>query len=133
MAVTAYETDRRERAARLGTVAADAHVITVLHRRTTDGDAYAPLITFTTPGGDRISFTGPATADPSVYWIGQTLRILYPPRDPARAVLDRRGLRYTRNALAFGGAFALTVLGAYVAWYARARVARVDAGVRRRR
>ena len=107
-------------------------MVTLLHRRTEDGDAYAPLIAFTTGAGERVSFTAPATTDPSAYWIGQNLRILYPPQDPAHAMLDRRGLRYTRNALTFGGAFVLIALGAYVAWYARTRVAHVDWGVRRR-
>jgi hypothetical protein len=132
IAVTAYEIDRRERDARRGTIAADGQVITVLHRQTEDGDAYAPLIAFSTRTGERVSFTGPATADPSVYWIGQTLRIMYPPWDPAHAMLDRRGRRYARNALAFGAAFVLVLLGGYVAWYARTRVAHVDVSVRRR-
>jgi hypothetical protein len=132
IAVTMYETDRRARAARSGTLAASGRVITVLHRSTDDGDVYAPLIVFSTRAGERVSFTGPATDSPSVYWIGQDVNILYPPWDPVHAMLDRRGVRYTRYAIAYGGAFALAALGAYVAWYARTRVAHIDVGVRRR-
>ncbi len=132
IAVTVFETERRQRAARSGTVAANGQVVTVLHRRTEDGDAYAPVIAFSTRAGARVSFTGPATGDPSAYWIGKSVRILYPPWDPPHAMLERRGVRYTRNAIAYGGAFALAALGAYVAWYARTRVAHIDVGVRRR-
>jgi hypothetical protein len=132
IAVTVYETDRRQGEARQGTIAAGGHVVTVLHRHTEDGEAYAPVIAFSTRAGQRVSFTGPATDDPSAYWIGQSVSILYPPWDPPHAMIERRGLRYTRNAIAYGGAFVLAALGAYVAWYARTRIAHIDVGVRRR-
>jgi hypothetical protein len=77
-----------------------------------------PLVAFTLPNGDRVSFTATSVAR-NEYRVGHAVDVLYRPDLPSDAVIDRPRARWTRNALLGVAAAAMMALGAYVAWYAR--------------
>ena len=110
--------NRQEAQALAGWQRADGTVIELLKRRTIDGEVVTPLVAFTTGGGERISFTANVTAAPSEYFPTARVPVLYHPDHPQDARVDVRSRRWTRNALAAGGALILLGLGGYVAWYA---------------
>ncbi len=118
----ALDADRKDRQLRRDALSAEGTVVAQIKQQTPDGDAFAPLIAFTTAAGERVSFTA-KPVDPSVYWLGAKVRVLYPPGNPAAAAIDKTTSRRIRNLLAGGTALLLMALGGYVSWYAQ----RIDA------
>jgi Protein of unknown function (DUF3592) len=114
----AYQVNDREREQLRGWRRADGTVVELLKRRTIDGDVLVPLIAFTTASGERVSFTANPAGQDSPYYINGAVKVLYHPDHPQDARIDTSARRWTRNALAVGGALILLVLGGYVAWYA---------------
>jgi hypothetical protein len=96
----------------------DGTVVELLKRRTLDGEVTVPLIAFTTPSGERVSFTGPGDRKGPSLYVDAAIKLLYRPGNPQDVVIDASSRRWTRNALAGGAAVILMVLGGYVAWYA---------------
>lgn len=79
-----------------------------------------PLVTFTLPGGDRVSFTA-TNVGRDDYPEGRKVDVLYRADVPAAAVIDRPRARVARTALLAALAVMVMAFGAYVAWYARGR------------
>src|SRR5437763_1286809 len=77
-----------------------------------------PIVSFTLPGGDRISFTA-TNVGRDDYPAGKRVDVLYRVDNPSAATLDRPRARWVHNRLLGGLAIAVMALGAYVAWYAR--------------
>jgi hypothetical protein len=77
-----------------------------------------PVISFSLPGGDRVSFTATAVGRDD-YPEGKRVDVLYRLDEPSDAVLDRPHARWARTALLGLLSLAVMALGAYVAWYAR--------------
>lgn len=75
-----------------------------------------PIVTFTVPGGDRVSFTGtPARGYPD----GAAVPVLYRMDQPSNAIIDRPFVRWGRYA-ALGALSAMVMgVGAYIARAAR--------------
>jgi len=111
-----HQVNRREQEQLLGWQRASGTVVELLKRRSPDGEIVVPLVSFLTASGERVSFT--ARPGESPRYVNDTVEVLYRPDRPQDAVIDTRGRRWTRNALAGGVALALVLLGGYVAWYA---------------
>ena len=77
-----------------------------------------PLVTFTLPGGDRVSFTA-SNVGRDDYRVGKKVDVLYRPDLPSQAVVDRPRARWVRTALLGALSIAVMAFGAYVSWYAR--------------
>ena len=97
---------------------ADGTVIELLKRRSAEGDVTVPLIGFTTPKGDRVSFTAGTDVTGAGIYINAPIKVLYRAENPQEAFIDPTGRRLTRIAIAAAAALALMSLGGYVAWYA---------------
>jgi Protein of unknown function (DUF3592) len=82
-----------------------------------------PLVAFTLPSGDRITFTA-TTVGRDDYPVGKQVPVLYRMDRPSEAVIDRPGARWARHALVAVAALALTAFGGCLAWYARTYDAR---------
>ena len=117
MAGGVFQVNRQEQEQLLGWLRADGTVVELLTRRSPEGDRQIPLIAFTTPAGERISFTSkPSTGAP--YYVNDPVKVLYHPAHPQDALIDTSARRWSRNALAGGTALIFLGLGGYVAWYA---------------
>ena len=81
------------------------------------GDRVLQRTAFSTPDGERISFTV-STSRRLAGSVNDTVAVLYPPDDPRQAMVDHPGRRRLRNIGGSALALTLTLLGAYVAWYA---------------
>jgi hypothetical protein len=112
-----YQVNEQEEERLIGWLHADGTVVELLKRRSPAGDISIPLIAFTTPSGERISFSV-AGGKESTYYVTASVPVVYPPNHPQDAEIDQRARRWTRNALAGGAALILILLGGYVAWYA---------------
>jgi hypothetical protein len=93
------------------------------------GGAPRPVVTFTTPEGERIRFTSTARTGWRAPAVGDPVAVIYPIGLPTEARIDPIGLRRLRTAVAAAAGLLLTVLGGYVAWYARRRFARGPSAV----
>jgi hypothetical protein len=124
----ALEVDRRDREVRSGLLSAEGTVVAQIKRQTPEGPTFAPLISFVTAAGERISFTGNAT-DTSTYHLGAKVPVLYEPGNPAGARINTFGARRLRTLVAGVVAVLLMALGGYVAWYARQLDAQRSAGL----
>lgn len=80
-----------------------------------------PIVTFTLPGGDRVSFTGTSA---SGYPEGTKVPVLYRLDQPSNAIIDRPYIRWGRYGLLGGLALVVMIVGAYVAHAARNHDAR---------
>ena len=112
-----YQVNRQEQEQLRGWRRAEGTVVEILKRRSPEGEAVRPLVSFVTAAGERVSFTGKADAG-SVSYVNDRVAVLYHPDHPQDALIDTPARRWTRNALAGTGALLLLVLGGYVAWYA---------------
>jgi hypothetical protein len=75
-----------------------------------------PLVTFTLPGGDRVSFTGAGRGD---YAEGRHVDVLYQMDRPSNAIIDRPFIRWGRF-VALGVLSGIVMgVGAYIARAAR--------------
>jgi len=113
-----YQINREEQAQLQGWQRADGTVIELLTRRSPDGDRQVPVIAFTTPAGERISFTMNPPKGAAPYYINAPVEVIYHPDHPQDALIDGRARRWTRNALGGAAALVLLGLGGYVTWYA---------------
>lgn len=118
MAAGLYQTVWQEHERLRGWVGAEGTVVELLKRRTPDGEILAPIVAFTTKSGDRVSFTASVDGHHPPYYVSASVGVIYHPDHPQDALIDTRTRRWTRNALAGGGALILLALGGYVAWYA---------------
>ena len=112
--VGALEINRRERDRLQGWLRADGTVVALL----AGADGGRPQVAFIAANGERVGFTLPQPSRRQ-YVMGGHVPVLYRADQPGEARLDPRTARWTRNALAAGGALILMALGGYVAWYAR--------------
>ena len=113
-----YQVNEQEQERLHGWLHADGTVVELLKRRSPDGDLQVPLVAFTTASGERVSFTLSGAGKESSYYVTASVPVIYSPDHPQDALIDTRGRRWTRNALAGAGALILIGLGGYVAWYA---------------
>jgi uncharacterized protein DUF3592 len=77
-----------------------------------------PIVAFSLPGGDRVSFTA-AGVRLSDYPVGTQVDVLYRADLPSEAVIDRPRARWVRAGLLGALSFAVMAFGAYLSWYAR--------------
>lgn len=74
-------------------------------------------MTFTLPGGDRVTFTAGVGRDD--HGVGTKVDVLYRPGRPSEAVVDRPRARWARTGLLGALSLAVMALGGYISWYAR--------------
>jgi Protein of unknown function (DUF3592) len=84
-----------------------------------------PMVSFTLPTGDRVSFTA-RTVGRDDYPVGKNVDVLYRMDLSSDAVIDRPRARLARTGFVAVGAIALMAFGGYLAWYARNYDARRD-------
>jgi len=77
-----------------------------------------PMIAFTLPSGDRVTFTA-ANAGRDNYPVGKRVDVAYRIDRPAEAIIDSPHARFARHGLVALGALALMAFGAYLSWHAR--------------
>jgi Protein of unknown function (DUF3592) len=77
-----------------------------------------PVVSFSLPGGDRVSFTE-TNAGSGGYPVGREVDVLYRTDLPSNAVIDRPHARWMRLALLGALSAVVMAFGGYVAWYAR--------------
>jgi len=77
-----------------------------------------PIVTFSLPNGDRVSFTA-AGVGRNDYPTGKRVDVLYRADMPSEAVLDRPHARWARTGLLAALSLAVMALGGYVSWYER--------------
>jgi hypothetical protein len=77
-----------------------------------------PVVSFTLPGGDRVSFTA-TNVGRDDYPEGKKVAVLYRMDQPSNAIVDRPRARIARYALLGGLSLAVMALGAYVSRAAR--------------
>ena len=77
-----------------------------------------PVVSFTVPGGDRVSFTA-TNVGRDDYPEGKQVDVLYRIDQPSNAIVDRPRARAARYALLGGLSLAVMAVGAYVARAAR--------------
>lgn len=114
--VGTFELNRRERQALGGWLHTEGTVVELM--QSAPGAAGHPVVSFTTPAGDRIRFTPPRTGTVRQYVMDEQVPVVYDPDRPIEARIDPRTTRWTRNALATGASLILLCLGGYVAWFA---------------
>jgi uncharacterized protein DUF3592 len=114
--------ERRDRERRQAWLAATGTVVDVLPGPA-DGSP-RPVVSFTTPEGERVRFTPTGRSGWGRPAVGAAVPVIYPPGLPDQARIDPRGIRRLRLGIAAGASLLLTVLGGYVAWYAGRRDAR---------
>lgn len=107
--------DRQERERFSTWQRADGRITDVLP--SPSGDRVLQRTAFTSADGERISFAV-ATSRRLAGAVNDPVAVLYPPDDPRQAIVDHPGRRRLRNIVGGAAALALTLLGAYVAWYA---------------
>jgi hypothetical protein len=77
-----------------------------------------PVVTFTLPAGDRVTFTA-RNVGRDDYPVGKRVDVAYRLDQPTDAILDRPHARLARTGLLGILSLAVTAFGAYLAWYAR--------------
>jgi hypothetical protein len=77
-----------------------------------------PVVSFSLPTGDRVSFTG-ITAGRDDYPVGKKVDVLYPMDRVSEAIVDRPRARLARTGLLGALSLAVMALGGYLSWYAR--------------
>jgi hypothetical protein len=82
-----------------------------------------PVVSFTLPGGDRVSFTA-TNVGRDDYPEGKTVAVLYRIDQPSIAIVDRPRARVARYVLLGALSLAVMAVGAYVARAARNHDAR---------
>jgi hypothetical protein len=111
--------ERRDRERRQAWMTAEGTVVDVLPAPA-DGDR-RPVVSFTTPEGERVRFTPIGRSGWGQAAVGDAVPVIYPPGLPGEARIDPRGIRRLRVGIAAGASLLLTLLGGYVAWYAHRR------------
>ena len=56
-----------------------------------DGCTYAPIVQFTTTGSQGIEFVSSYSSSPPAYDVGETVTVVYPPDNPADAIIKGDG------------------------------------------
>lgn len=83
-----------------------------------EGVTYAPVVRFTGPGGRVFEFTESVSSNPPAHRVGEQVKILYRPEDPARARVASTTNLYLL-AMIFGGIGGLVaVIGLLLAVFA---------------
>jgi hypothetical protein len=77
-----------------------------------------PIVSFSLPGGDRISFTA-SNVGRDDYPVGKHIDVLYRADLPSEASIDRPRARWARTGLLGALSLVVMALGAYISWYAR--------------
>ena len=77
-----------------------------------------PMVSFSLPSGDRVSFTARSVASAD-YPSGTKVDVLYRMDVPSDAVIDRPRARLARNGLIAALSLGAMAFGAYLSWYAR--------------
>lgn len=85
------------------------------------GGSPRPVVSFTTPEGERIRFTPMGRTGWRSPEVGDAIPVIYPVGLPGEARIDPRAVRRLRTGIAAGAALVLMALGGYVAYYARRR------------
>jgi Protein of unknown function (DUF3592) len=113
--------DLREREQRRAWVKADGTIVDIFPGP--PGGTPRPVVSFTTPEGERIRFTSTARSGWRVPAVGDAVPVIYPVGLPTEARIDPIGMRRLRTGIAAAAGLLLMALGGYVAWYARRRYA----------
>ena len=66
-------------------------VIGLAESSDSEGTTYAPIVRFRTQGGRSFEFQSNHSSYPPAYEIGQKVTVLYPPEQPAQAVVKGEG------------------------------------------
>ena len=75
------------------------------------GESLAPQIEFTDSGGNVCTTRGKVASNPPKYAVGDTVRLLYPPGSPEKAVVDRFAEKWLLETFLFGFGLMLLAIG----------------------
>ena len=111
IAVGTYETSWQNRERRHQLLKADGTVVAVVGGT----NAGRPVVSFATASGERLGFTDRRAG---TYSPGERVTVLYPPENPAAAIIDDGG-GSAKTLLPTMAGLLVAVFGAYVAWAGR--------------
>lgn len=95
-------------------------VVELVHRSTTGGHTgiFCPVVEFSLPSGERITFTSDFGSRPASYKVGQSVNIRYDPADPQKAEIESGLTTWLAPAiLVFMGAIACCLTFGFLAAY----------------
>lgn len=106
--IVALQRQRRQR----GEAVTTTGVVTGLQKRILNpgsSGVYCPTVEFTALSGERVSFESAFGNMPAGYQVGQTVKVFYDPREPAKAEVDSGLSKWLAPgcflAFALGGCF----------------------------
>jgi Protein of unknown function (DUF3592) len=82
------------------------------YRRDSDGGGYAPVFQFKTLGGESIQVAGIIYSNPPQYKAGQVVDVLYDPKNPQRARINKGSNMYFVPFLLVGCGIVLLIINA---------------------
>jgi hypothetical protein len=77
-----------------------------------DGSTYTPVVQFSTNSGQSIEFTSSYSSSPPAYDVGESVTVVYPPDNPADAIIKSDGQFLHIIFMLLGGA--VTAVGFYL-------------------
>jgi hypothetical protein len=111
----AYVSQQRRMQSRVPTTGT---VVELARQTTTRGYILCPVVEFTIPSGEKISFTSDFGSRPAGYTIGQSVNVRYDPADPQKAEIESTMSRWLLPlVLVFMGAIACCLSVFFLAFY----------------
>jgi hypothetical protein len=72
-------------------IEAQGVVIDLQENYDSDGSTYTPVVQFKTKSGQSIEFASSYSSSPPAYDVGESVTVVYPPNNPAEAIIKSDG------------------------------------------
>lgn len=78
-----------------------------------EGCAYAPVVSFKTRDGNKVTFESSFSSNPPAYEVGEKVTVFYPPDAPEKAIIKGAGLGFRIVFMIVGGLISAVGLGMF--------------------
>jgi len=102
----------RQRALEKQGIEAQGVVVDLQENYDSDGSTYAPVVQFNTATGQSAEFVSSYYSSPPAYKVGQSVAVVFPPENPANAIIKGDGQLLHIIFMLVGGLFAM--IGTYM-------------------